>query len=77
MLSGVNEKAKSQTDCAEKSAANSYLKAIIAARMDDASGVASNLKEAVSADAIYRKDALSDLEFKKYWESSDFKGAIQ
>ena len=77
LLSGANEKAKAQGDCAEKSAATSYLQAIIAARLDDAGTMSAKLKEAVSGDASYRKDALSDLEFKNYWESSDFKTAVQ
>jgi len=77
VLSGVNDKAKSQGECAEKSAATSYLQAIIAARMSDAATMSAKLKEAVGGDAIYRKDAMSDLEFRKYWESSDFKAAIQ
>jgi len=77
LVSGANEKAKAQGDCAEKSAATSYLQAIIAARLDDAETMSAKLKEAVSGDASYRKDALSDLEFKKYWESSDFKAAVQ
>ena len=77
LLSGANDKAKAQGDCAEKSAATSYLQAITAARMGDNATMSAKLKEAVSGDANYRKDALSDLEFKKYWESTDFKTAVQ
>lgn len=76
-VAGNAEKSAAQGECAEKSAATSYLQAIIAARAGDASGMATKLKEAVAADAIYRKDAITDLEFRKFWESSDFKGAIQ
>ncbi|SVE34671.1 uncharacterized protein METZ01_LOCUS487525 [marine metagenome] len=36
-----------------------------------------NLKAAVGANANYRKDAISDLEFSKLWDSTEFKTAIQ
>jgi len=77
LLNDDTEKAKAQGDCAEGTAATSYLKAIISARMGDASGLGTNLKAAVGKNANYRKDAMNDLEFSKFWESIDFKGAIQ
>ena len=77
VLVGNTEKAKAQGECAEKSAETSYLQAIIAARSGDASTMNAKLKEAIAGDASYRKDAMEDLEFKKFWESTDFKGAIQ
>jgi len=77
LLNNDTEKAKTQGDCAEGSAATSYLKAIIAARMGDGSGMGTNLKAAVGANANYRKDAMNDLEFSKFWDSTDFKSAIQ
>lgn len=43
-----------------------YLKAIVAARTNDAAGVNSNLKEAVSKDASLKVYAAKDLEFASY-----------
>lgn len=43
-----------------------YLKAIVAARTNDAAGVNSNLKEAVSKDASLKAYAAKDLEFASY-----------
>ncbi len=77
LLNGDTEKAKAQSECAVGSAATSYLKAIIAARMDEATEMGKNLKSAVGENASYRKDAITDLEFSNFWDSIDFKGAIQ
>ncbi|HIA36886.1 MAG TPA: tetratricopeptide repeat protein [Flavobacteriales bacterium] len=77
LLNGDAEKAKDQGECAAATAATSYLKAIIAARMDDATEMGKNLKSAVGGNASYRKDAITDLEFSNFWDSMDFKGAIQ
>ena len=71
------DKAKTQCECAEQNAATYYLKAIVGARSGDTSMMKDNLKKAVSADGSYRKEAMTDLEFVKYWDSTDFKGAIQ
>ena len=43
-----------------------YLRAIVAARTNDASGVTSNLKIAVQKDPSLKDKALNDLEFAKY-----------
>jgi len=72
-----NDKAKAQCECAEQNAATLYLKAIVGARTGDTAMMKDNLKKAVSADGSYRKEAMTDLEFAKYWESTDFKGAVQ
>jgi tetratricopeptide (TPR) repeat protein len=71
------DKAKAQCDCAEKSAATSYLKAVVGARMGDVAMMGEGLKDAVSQDATYRREAMDDMEFAKYWESTEFKSAIQ
>ena len=71
------EEAKAQCDCAEKSAATAYLKAIVGARMGDVAMMREGLKDAVSKDATYRREAMDDMEFAKYWESAEFKAAIQ
>ncbi len=47
-------------------AMTSYLKAVLAARTGDASAVASNLQDAVSADSSLRTRAQNDLEFAEY-----------
>jgi len=77
LLSKDNDKAKAQCDCAEATAATAYLAAIVGARMGDKDMMTSNLKKAIGQDASYRREALADLEFAKYWEDSGFKGAIQ
>lgn len=47
-------------------ATTSYLKAILAARTNDASGVKSNLKVAIAGNAALKARAANDLEFAKY-----------
>ncbi len=47
-------------------AITSYLKAILAARTNDASGVKSNLKAAIASDSTLKARAANDLEFAKY-----------
>lgn len=51
---------------AKKDAYTSYLLAIVAARTNDAAGVSSNLKEAVSKDSSLKDRAVKDLEFAQY-----------
>lgn len=51
---------------ANKDAYTSYLLAIVAARTNDAAGVSTNLKEAVSKDASLKTRAAKDLEFAEY-----------
>lgn len=52
--------------------APSYLKAIIAARLDDKAGVLANLKEAIGYNADWKNYADTDLEFSKYFLDDDF-----
>lgn len=51
---------------AKKDAYTFYLLAIVAARTNDAAGVNSNLKEAVSKDSSLKDRAVKDLEFVQY-----------
>lgn len=51
---------------AKKDAYTFYLLAIVAARTNDAAGVNSNLKEAVSKDSSLKDRAVKDLEFAQY-----------
>lgn len=69
LLNGDYEEAKtllSKVTGDESAADASYLRAIVAARMNDASAVASNLKNAVKKDPSLKDKALNDLEFNKY-----------
>lgn len=54
-----------------------YLKAVLAARTNNPSGVTSNLKKAVSANPSLAKKAASDLEFAKYFTDADFMSIVQ
>lgn len=58
-------------------ATTSYLKAIVAARTNDANGVISNLKAAIAADKSLAKEAAIDLEFAKYATNSDFAALVK
>jgi len=58
-------------------ATTSYLKAIVAARTNDASSVVSNLKSAISKDRSFAKKAATDLEFAKYVTNSDFSSLLK
>ena len=59
--------AKSTLDgVANKDAYTSYLLAIVAARTNDAAGVSTNLKDAVSKDSSLKSRAAKDLEFAEY-----------
>lgn len=54
---------------ANKDAYTSYLLAIVAARTNDAAGVNTNLKDAVSKDSSLKSRAAKDLEFAEYKSS--------
>ena len=58
-------------------ATTSYLKAIVAARTNDANGVVSNLKAAIAADKSLAKEAATDLEFAKYATNSEFASLVK
>lgn len=58
-------------------AITSYLKAIVAARTNDANGVVSNLKNAIAKDGSLKKEAAIDLEFAKYATNSDFAALVK
>ena len=55
----------------------SYLKAVVAARTNDANGVINNLKAAIAADKNMAKEAAIDLEFAKYATNSDFAALVK
>lgn len=62
---------------AKPDATTSYLKAIVAARTNDANGVISNLKAAIAADKAMAKEAAIDLEFAKYATNADFAALVK
>ena len=55
----------------------SYLKAVLAARNNDANGVISNLKAAVAKDAAYKALAATDMEFAAYFDNSEFNAIVK
>ncbi len=54
-----------------------YLAAVTAARLQDETGVITNIKKAVALKKSLVDYALSDLEFKNYWNSENFKNALK
>lgn len=54
-----------------------YLAAVTAARLQDETGVVTNIKKAVSLNKSLVDYALSDLEFMNYWNSENFKNALK
>ena len=62
---------------ARPDAVTSYLKAVVAARTNNANGVVSNLKDAIAKDKNMAKEAAIDLEFAKYATNSDFAALVK
>ncbi len=54
-----------------------YLKAVIAARLDKADDVYSNLQKAVAKKADLKDYAKNDLEFRKYFDEDQFKAIVE
>ncbi len=77
MLNGDNNGAMSTLNCAEETAAVSYLKAVIGARMNDKATMTQNLMKAVEADASYKNEARWDREFMKFFNDQDFINIVQ
>lgn len=61
---------------AATTAAGSYLKAVIGARMKDNAMMVSNLKAAIAADASLKAKAKIDAEFTDYRENAEFQAAV-
>lgn len=74
LLKGDINKAKMTMDAVEpcKCGAPSYLKAVIAARLDNKDGVINGLREAFGYNAKWKNYALTDLEFAKYFTDDAF-----
>ncbi|MDR0749325.1 MAG: hypothetical protein LBF62_07120 [Tannerellaceae bacterium] len=62
---------------ASPDATTNYLKAIVAARTNDAAGVVSNLKASIAKDRAMVKEAATDLEFAKYATNADFSALLR
>lgn len=70
-------KARTTLDSIEEpDAYTDYLKAVLAARTNNESGVISNLKAAVAKDSTLAKKAGSDLEFANYFTNSEFAAIV-
>ena len=74
LLKGDINKAKTTMDAVKpcKCGAPSYLKAVIAARLDDKDGVINNLREAIGYNTNWKNYAMTDLEFAKYFTDETF-----
>ncbi len=77
MTKDYSKAAQTLAAIANPDAATSYLKAVVAARTNDANGVVSNLQSAISANRKYAKMAATDLEFAKYVTNSAFQNVIK
>lgn len=62
---------------ANADATTDYLKAVVAARTNNSSGVISSLKDAIAKDRSLAKEAATDLEFAKYATNSDFTNLVR
>lgn len=73
LLNKDNGGAQSAIDASkDTSAIADYLRAVIAARSNDASGVASNLKNAIQKDGSLKAKALKDQEFRNFKDALNF-----
>ena len=54
-----------------------YLKAVIAARLDKADEVYSNLQKVVSKEPDLKEYVKNDLEFRKYFDEDQFKAIVE
>ncbi len=74
LLKGDLNKAKTTMDAVKpcKCGAPSYLKAVIAARLDNKDGVINGLREAIGYNTDWKNYAMTDLEFAKYFTDDAF-----
>ena len=74
LLKGDLNKAKTTMDAVPpcKCGAPSYLKAVIAARLDNKDGVLNGLREAIGYNTDWKNYAMTDLEFAKYFTDEAF-----
>lgn len=77
LLNGNASTALKTLDNAPVNAQTYYLKAVAAARINNSSVMYESLKQAINLEKSYREQAKSDLEFAKFWSSSDFQNAVK
>lgn len=77
MTKDYNKAQTTLSKVANANAMTSYLKAIVSARTNNANGVVSNLKDAISKDSSLAKKALNDNEFIKYMTNSQFLNLVK
>jgi tetratricopeptide (TPR) repeat protein len=80
VLKGDVSRAKTTLDNvkdAGKTGKPAYLKAVVAARLDDRTSLMNNLREAVGANGQLKGLAKTDLEFAKFFADDTFKSTIQ
>ncbi len=78
LLSKDYSKAQQTLDAvANPDATTDYLKAVVAARTNNAAGVISNLRSSIAKDRSMAKEAAQDLEFAKYVTNADFTSLIK
>lgn len=76
-LGGAKSSLETNTKNNPEYALGFYLLAVQGARSGDNNTLIANLKKACTMDSSLKQKAMKDLEFRKYWNSSDFKVAIQ
>ena len=77
MVKDYSKASQTLNGVANPDAVTSYLKAVVAARTNDANGVISNLKDAIAKDGNMKKEAAIDLEFAKYATNADFAALVK
>ena len=78
LMTGNNGNAIKTLDCClDQNAQVYYLRAICYARLDDATGIFENIKQACIQDPSYKAKAKKDIEFKKYWDAIEFRDALR
>ncbi len=78
LLAGDTDGALSTANAVEEQeAVTAYLKAVIAARQKNFDGIMSNLKTAIDKDASYKARAQKDLEFRDYFNDSEFEALVK
>ncbi len=63
--------------CLEQTPQVAYLRAVCYARLDDMKGTIDNLKFACDEEPSYKAKAIIDIEFRKYWNTSEFKDVVR
>ena len=77
MVKDYSKASQTLNGVANPDAVTSYLKAVVAARTNDANGVINNLKDAIAKDGNMKKEAAIDLEFAKYATNADFAALVK